>query len=166
MGKYLITGVQGSGKTTVIETLKNFGYTAYNTDSVHGSTKLQNIETGDTIDWPKGSVDWGKYAWNWQLEKLIKLLKSDDTVFIGAVVSNQEEYYDIFDKVFVIIVSPETLRKRLSRHEHKSHHLPGVIERMISNLENRQDEYIKSGLIPVSGEGTPVETANLILKNI
>ena len=100
------------------------------------------------------------------MEKLIKLLKSDDTVFIGAVVSNQEEYYDIFDKVFVIIVSPETLRKRLSRHEHKSHHLPGVIERMISNLENRQYEYIKSGLIPVSGEGTPVETANLILKKI
>jgi hypothetical protein len=44
--------------------------------------------------------------------------------------------------------------------------LPGVIERMISNLENRQYEYIKSGLKPVSGEGTPVETANLILKKI
>jgi broad-specificity NMP kinase len=166
MSNYLITGSQGSGKTTVIKQLQKLGYTAYNTDDLPDVTKLQDIETGETIEWPDGKVDWSRYAWNWQEKEIMKLLRNDDTVFIGAVVSNQEKFYDLFDKVFIIIVGPETLRRRLLSHEHKSHHLPGFIEKMILNHEKRQNEYIKNGAIPVSGEGTPSEIANSILSKI
>jgi dephospho-CoA kinase len=54
MSKFLITGRQGSGKTTVIKQLQKLGYTAYNTDDLPDVTKLQDKETGETIEWPEG----------------------------------------------------------------------------------------------------------------
>lgn len=66
MGKYLITGRQGAGKTAAIKELQSRNYTAYNTDDSPEVTALQNISTGEVAQWPKGPVDWTKFAWNWQ----------------------------------------------------------------------------------------------------
>ena len=169
MGKYLITGRQGSGKTTVIKQLQKLGYTAYNTDDLLDVTKLQDKETKETketIEWPEGKVDWLRYAWNWQKPEIEKLLASDEIVFIGAVVSNQVDFYPMFDKVFVITVSVNTLKTRLENHEHSSHHLPGEIDRITNDHEKKQASLINEGAEPISGEGTPSETANLILSKI
>ncbi len=51
MGKYFITGREGSGKITVIKVLQGRGFTAYNTDDLPETTKLQNKETGKVIPW-------------------------------------------------------------------------------------------------------------------
>ena len=166
MGKYLITGRQGSGKTTVIKQLQKLGYTAYNTDDLLDVTKLQDKETKETIEWPEGKVDWSRYAWNWQKPEIEKLLASDEIVFIGAVVSNQVDFYPMFDKVFVVTVSINTLKTRLENHEHSSHHLPGEIDRITNDHEKKQASLINEGAEPISGEGTPSETANLILSKI
>ena len=163
MGKYLITGRQGSGKTTVIKQLQKLGYTAYNTDDLLDVTKLQDKETKETIEWPEGKVDWLRYAWNWQKPEIEKLLASDEIVFIGAVVSNQVDFYPMFDKVFVITVSVNTLRTRLENHEHSSHHLPGEIDRITNDYEKKQASLINEGAEPISGERPPEEIANNIL---
>jgi broad-specificity NMP kinase len=163
MSKYLITGRQGSGKTTVIKQLQKLGYTAYNTDDLPNLTKLQDRETGETIEWPDGKVDWSRYAWNWQKPEIEKLLASDEIVFIGAVVSNQVDFYPMFDKVFVITVSVNTLKTRLENHEHSSHHLPGEIDRITNDHEKKQASLINEGAEPISGERPPEEIANNIL---
>lgn len=163
MGKYFITGRQGSGKTSVIKHLQKLGYTAYNTDDLPDVTKLQDKETKETIEWPKGEVDWSRYVWNWQKPEIEKLLASSDSVFIGAVVSNQQEFYPMFDKVFVITVSANTLKARLENHEHSSHHLPGEIDRITNDHERKQALFIKEGAEPISGEPSTEEIANTIL---
>ena len=163
MSKYLITGRQGSGKTTVIKQLQKLGYTAYNTDDLPNLTKLQDRETGETIEWPDGKVDWSRYAWNWQKPEIEKLLASDEIVFIGAVVSNQADFYPMFDKVFVITVSVNTLKTRLENHEHSSHHLPGEIDRITNDYEKKQASLINEGAETISGERPPKEIANNIL---
>lgn len=151
MGKFLITGRQGSGKTTAIRELQKRGYTAYNTDDLPSVTKLQNKITGKFLDWPEGKVDWTKCAWNWQEKELKKLLASDATVFIGAVVTNQRQYYSLFDKVFVLVVDEDTVRQRLATHEHKGHHLPGEVERIVANHTIKQNMFIEEGAFPISG---------------
>lgn len=166
MGKYLITGRQGSGKTTVIKILQERGYTAFNTDDLPNVTKLQDRQTGEVIDWPDGKVDWSKYAWNWQEQELKKLLASDEIVFIGAVVSNQVNFYDFFDKVFVLTVDGNTLRSRLETHEHDSHHLPGVIEQILTNHEAKQKQFIEEGAVPIDAKGTTAEIVADILSKI
>ncbi|MDB5175689.1 MAG: hypothetical protein JWM81_547 [Candidatus Saccharibacteria bacterium] len=163
MGKYLITGRQGSGKTTLIKFLQEQGYTAFNTDDLPDVTRLQDRQTGEVIDWPEGGVDWTKYAWNWQEQALKNLLATNDTVFVGGVVSNQADLYDLFDKVFVLIVDAKTLRTRLETHEHQSHHLPGVIDRILTNHEIKQKLFVEDGGIPISANGTAAEIADAIL---
>ena len=164
MGKFFITGRQGSGKTTVIKYLQKLGYTAYNTDDLPDTTRLQNKKSGKTIDWPEGPVDWTTYAWNWQKPAIERLLQSNDTVFLGAVVSNQSEFYSMFDKIFVISVSSETLRRRLTAHEHTSHHLPGEVDRITQNHDIKQIQLIQEGGIPISGEGSIEEIVATILQ--
>jgi len=164
MSKYLITGRQGSGKTTVIKQLQKLGYTAYNTDDLPDVTKLQDKETGETIEWPEAKVDWSRYAWNWQKPEIEILLSSDEVVFIGAVVSNQLDFYPMFDKVFVITVSGDTLKARLEAHEHSSHHLPGVIDRITNDHEKKQALFINEGAEPISGEQPVKDITNNILK--
>lgn len=164
MGKYLITGRQGSGKTTVIRALSDLGYTSYNTDDLPEVTKLQDKGSGEIIDWPKGVVDWNRYSWNWQRPGIDALLRSDETVFLGAVVSNQADFYTMFDRVFVITVTADTLRTRLQIHEHTSHHLPGVIDRILHEHEKRQNLFISEGAEPISGERPTLQTVNEILQ--
>lgn len=163
MGKYLITGRQGSGKTTVIKLLQQRGYTAYNTDELPTVTQLQNRETGEIVNWPEGKVDWSRYAWNWQRPEIERLLASDETVFLGAVVSNQTEFYPLFDKVFVITVSANTLKNRLESHEHATHHLPGEVERIITEHDRKQNQFISEGAQPISGEQPPEAIVDEIL---
>jgi len=164
MSKYLITGRQGSGKTTVIRYLQKLGYTAYNTDDLPDTTKLQDKETGEVIDWPEGKVDWSKYVWNWQRPEIEKLLHSDEVVFIGAVVSNQRDFYPMFDRVFVITVNSSILRARLETHEHASHHLPGEIDRITNDHDKKQALFISEGAEPILGERSTKEIADDILK--
>ncbi|MDB5171082.1 MAG: hypothetical protein JWO35_776 [Candidatus Saccharibacteria bacterium] len=166
MGKYLITGRQGSGKTTLIKMLQKRGFAAYNTDDLPEATKLQDIKSGEAIDWPDGKVDWSNYSWNWQRKEIENLLHSADVVFIGAVVSNQKDFYDLFDRIFVITLSSDSLRLRLESHEHASHHLPGVIERILTNHQAKQRSFINEGATPINGERPPSDIVDELLEQL
>lgn len=167
MGKYFITGRQGSGKTSVIKALQARGVTAYNTDDMPGVTRLQNKETGEVVEWPEsGVVDWAKYAWVWQRPEIEKLLASDEVVFLGAIVSEQGQYYPLFDKVFVLTIDAATLRERLEKHEHESHHKPGEIDRILSDHELKQQRLIKEGVETVDATRSTDEIVDDILRRV
>lgn len=83
---------------------------------------------------------------------------------MGAVVSNQVDFYSLFDKIFVLSVDRATLRQRLETHEHASHHLPGEIERILTNHETKQKLLISEGTEPISGDHSPSEIVGEILK--
>ena len=65
--------------------------------------------------------------------------------------------------MFVITVSIDTLKARLESHEHSSHHLPGVLDRITNDHEKKQGSFINEGAEPISGERPPEEIANNIL---
>lgn len=116
---YLIEGVSGAGKTTVAEELQRRGHHV-----IHGDRKFAyygDPETGEQLDWPTGMdesdrVAWGYARWIWPLEK-VRLLLADQshlmTFFCGGS-RNRHHVVDLFDKVFVLDVDPETLTRRLT----------------------------------------------------
>jgi len=164
MSKFLVTGRQGCGKTTAIKLLERNGFAAFNTDDIANATRLENKITGETIDWPSGKVDWTVYAWNWQRQVIEGLLSRDETVFLGGVVSNQKDYYNLFDKIFVLMVSASTLEQHLQTHEHASHHLPGEVERILTDHQVKQQALVDGGGIPVDANRPTIEIVQDILR--
>lgn len=105
MASYLITGDPGAGKSAVARLLAGRGYAAYDTDDLPDLTRLEGKD-GQPADWPQPPVDWSQYGWSWQQTALRKLLAGAGTVFVAAVVSNQERYYSWFDAIFVLVADP------------------------------------------------------------
>lgn len=119
MGKYLITGSPGTGKSTVVRALASRGYAAYDTDSMPDVTQLELRGSHQPVDeWPHEPIDWDTYAWNWRPDAIEKLLAAPGDVFLGGIVSNQDDFYDHLTAIFVLSLDPVTLRHRiLSRIE-------------------------------------------------
>ena len=146
---YLITGRQGSGKTTVGKEFKKLGYTVFDIDHTDGLGKLRELKTNELFDFsvitaqsPDGLVDWNKYWYEVQGDKLEEILNENDLVFITGVASNIKDYYHLFNKVFVLMVDSGTARQRLMNHEHASHHSKSELERIIKNFEEKQQAMI------------------------
>jgi dephospho-CoA kinase len=163
MSKYLITGRQGTGKTTVIRELQKRGFTAYNSDEIEGLTRLEVTATGVPLHKKHNEVDWDVTSWNWQSEPLRNLLESDETVFIGAVTSNQADFYKWFDKLFALVVTPEVLAEHLRSHEHG--YEQAMIDRVLAH-QYRQQRYLDAGAIAIDNNRPVTETVNEILSYV
>lgn len=139
MGAYLITNTAGSGKSAVIKELEQRGFAAYDTDDLPDVTRLEDRATGRPVEWPEPPVNWDIYAWNWQAAGLKKLLASGEDVFIGGIVSNKDDFYHLFDQIFVLTINVETLRQRLlTRTSNDFGKHPGDLARILSHHPERQ----------------------------
>jgi broad-specificity NMP kinase len=114
MGKrnYLIEGVSGVGKTSVCHELRRRGYTAFNGD--RDLRRGTNQATGDPLDTFSSAES--RHAGNfWDVEKVRQLAadQTDDVAFFCGGSRNFNEFIDVFDKVFILDVDPQTLNHRL-----------------------------------------------------
>ncbi|MEO8113836.1 MAG: AAA family ATPase [Phenylobacterium sp.] len=119
MRNYLIEGVSGVGKTTVAAALQRRG-----SHVVHGDRELAyhgDPETGEPANGPgvgKGfdEVTWRHQCWIWNVDKVRSLVADQthaQTFFCGGS-RNHRRYIDLFDKIFVLEVDLETLKRRTS----------------------------------------------------
>lgn len=86
MGRVLITGMSGVGKSTVIEALSERGIAAVDTD--YGSWKT-----------PDGA---------WDLDAVRELLLAHDEIVVAGTVENQGLLYDLFEHV-VLLTAPTSV---------------------------------------------------------
>jgi broad-specificity NMP kinase len=109
---YLIEGVSGTGKTSVCHELRRRGYTAFNGD--RDLRRGTNQTTGDPLSTFASPET--RHASNfWDVEKVRKLAadQNDEVAFFCGGSRNFSEFIDVFDKVFVLDLDPETLNQRL-----------------------------------------------------
>ena len=160
--KIFITGRQGTGKSSVIRELQKRGYTAYNTDEMDGVTQLQERATGKPIPWPEGQIDWDAIAWNWQPTEIEKLLASDDVVFMGAVTTNQGDFYKKFDKIYALIVPADTHAEYIHSHEHG--YTQEDVDRIVAHAY-KQQKYMDAGAVPIRNDRPIEQTVDEILRD-
>ncbi|HSZ43341.1 MAG TPA: AAA family ATPase [Trebonia sp.] len=117
-----ITGMPGSGKSTVCDELKRRGHVAYDTDNdsiaffynnVTGKAIKRHIPAADrTPEWR------AQYAWKAKRETVEGLLADTEgaTIFLCGVTANDvDELWDLFAKVFALVIGDEqALRTRIA----------------------------------------------------
>jgi dephospho-CoA kinase len=167
MSAYLITGYPATGKSSVADELERRGYAAYNTDDMPGLTYHAHKD-GTPADFSKSvPEDKSGYDWVWDKAKLEELLDSADTVFICAVTSKQHEFYDRFDRIFVLTLDEETMKHRLltrTTNDYGKH--PNELKDLLESREWFVKEMRKQGAIPIDARQSIEKTVDEILSRL
>jgi broad-specificity NMP kinase len=168
----LVTGVAGSGKSSISKELNKLGYRAYDIEGLDGMFKMVRKDTKEDFeDYDNADLEKVKNAdWICDKNKLNGLLQkqNDGIVFYCGVASNSDEIVSLFDQIILLKASPEMIRKRLSNRE--------GTDDMGNTAENREwvlswkdwweNQLIEKGAIVVDADGNPTEVAQKIIEII
>lgn len=155
MSVYLVTGYSGSGKSSIAREMQRRGLPAFDTDSLPELTRWEDVKTGQQVDEPQGYVDFSKVSWNWNAPALQKLIAENKSLFLCGSASNQERFYGLFDKVFVLKLSKEAQAKRIkARPEHDFGQHPKQLQEIINKTEEFVNDLVEQGATPVNAEPT------------
>jgi broad-specificity NMP kinase len=118
MAIYFVTGIAGTGKSSVTKELIKRGYEAHDTDEYSQWVRYDNGELDDG----KSGIPYGTPefydTFGWKLEPKIvvdlKVNSGTKTLFLCGSPGNSRELTQMFDKVFTLEVDDETLKHRLA----------------------------------------------------
>ncbi|MGA7673332.1 MAG: AAA family ATPase [Nitrolancea sp.] len=123
MIRVLITGMSGTGKSTVIAVLAARGYRAIDTDY------------DDWHIWVE--VD-GEFDWVWREDRMCELLSSDAPgfLFVSGTSVNQGKFYPLFDHVILLSAPTPLIVERLaSRANNPYGKSPEELARVLEHIE-------------------------------
>ena len=118
--KIYITGVSGTGKSAIAKELEKRGIFAFSIDEVDGLCNWVDRKSQKVDNNYIPSNEWlDAHDWICDIEKLKKLLVTDkDLVIATGISTNQDEYLDLFDKIFLLQSSKEVFMSRIeNRHK-------------------------------------------------
>jgi shikimate kinase len=108
MKRVLITGMSGTGKSSVIQELAARGYQAYDLDSPEWSEWI-DADPSDVLT-PIHGKDWV-----WREDRIRALLSrpGGGTLFIGGCAENMVQFYPLIDAVILLSAPVTTIMERL-----------------------------------------------------
>ena len=170
--KTLLTGIAGTGKSTIVRTLAERGVAAIDLHDIPGLFFWQDKITKEKVEYkPVHTKEWfdtvDRLCDINQLKALLS--KYDDVVMAGTTSgSNQKEFLSLFDKIILLQADPETLIHRMQTRTNKSGYGKTQAEQE-DNVE-WQKEYdpllLSYGAIPVNTKGNLDDVADEIIKLI
>ena len=157
--KVLLTGIAGTGKSTIVSVLNERGIFSLDLHDIPGLFFWQNKETKERVEYtPVESREWFDTVDRLcDIPKLKEILSQyKDIVMAGtAGGSNQEEFLSLFDKIILLQANPQTLVNRMKTRINKSGYGKTKAEQD-DNTEWQKDfdpKILSYGAIPVSTEG-------------
>lgn len=168
-----ITGIPGTGKSSVREELLRRGHKAYGgaEDSI---AAFYNNETGERVEgWIQAkdrTAKWkAKYTWKIARETAEELKEQakNEPVFLCAVTRNDvSELWDLFDIVIALTIDEETLKQRLAaRTNNDVGKTPDELQAILKRQQTASEDYEKLGAILVDATKPLDEVVDAIIKN-
>jgi len=167
MSLYWITGIAGSGKSTVLRELKDRGYEAYDVDEAGPATAKWHHNTTGFVH-PKSSVKQeqrtpeflASHSWKVPRQEVIELAQQarEKTIFLGGSIANESEIQDVFRLVFALVVDDNILERRLtaraseaSNHWGKNSH---ELEQSLAMNHELHERYKEFGYVIIDAAQT------------
>ena len=166
--KTLITGIAGTGKSTIVKALNENGIVSTDLHDVPGLMFWRNKTTKEKVAYaPTHSHDWFDTVERvCDIEKLKEILNErEDVIVAGTAGDNQIDYFPLFDKILLLRCSPETLIRRMETRTNKSGYGKTKTEQE-DNIEWQKefDPFVLShGAIPINTEGDLNDVADRII---
>ena len=115
MKRVLITGMSGTGKSTVIAALEERGHRAVDADEPEFS-ELVSVPEGELTGLGSGA------DWVWREDRIAALLapQDADTLFVSGTSPNQGKFYAQFDHVVLLTAPPDVIAERLATRTNNS----------------------------------------------
>lgn len=149
-----ITGIAGTGKTSIIIFLKQQGYIAYGIEDLNGICRMINRETGETITHEIGSnLDaFKKYDWICDIKAVQDLMQKnrDGLIFYSGTAANVDDLLPLFDQVFLLQADKKELSRRLTERVNNSFGRSKVVQDWLFDQQAEWDKaLIQKGAIPI-----------------
>jgi dephospho-CoA kinase len=171
MSLIYITGLSGSGKSTVCNEIKRMGFEAHDADG-EGINNWYKISSGEiasreetdkphTDDWYK------KYSWQTSEKKIkeLALRAKNKLIFVCGTSANEYKVWHIFDKTICLVVNKETIKKRLKTRTTNDFGKDKMELKMILDWNKTYPgDYLKMGAITVNANQSLDEVLDSILK--
>jgi shikimate kinase len=160
MKRILLTGMSGTGKSTVIRELARRGYKAVDTD-YDGWSHWVNMRTGLPATPPApGEYGWEELDWVWREERMQALLSSEDKgiLFVAGTSPNQGKFYPQFDYIILLSAPAEVIIERLTTRTNNPYGTtPRTLARVLEHLETVEPR-LRAGAGHAIDTSEPVDT--------
>jgi dephospho-CoA kinase len=134
--RVLLTGMSGTGKSTLVGELAARGYKAVDLDSGDWSEWVEVDFVGDPTS-PESPVEPGR-DWVWREDRIQNLLSTEDAdvLFISGCAANMMKFYSQFDHVILLTAPAELIVERLATRTTNSYgKRPEQVARVLRLLE-------------------------------
>ena len=150
--KIYITGVSGTGKTTLAKELNKKGIATYSIDEVDGLCYWVNKTDGHIVNYEatlnKEFID--SHKWVCDVEQLKKLINTADPIIILGLAENQEEFINLFNKVLLLQCPPEVFLQRImERKDNDFGKDPSAQEFIKSSYQEFETKLLEHGAISI-----------------
>lgn len=170
MKKVFITGMSGSGKSSIAAELSRRGLAVFDIDKVMGSCNWYD-SNGKVADYHSGvSKKWlSEHQWICdfdQIKDLVKKLKRAE-VFIVGITDNQSDFIDYFDQIFLLQISDNDLLNRLkSRTTNDFAKSAQQQEHLLETKEDFEQKMLENGAIHLDASLSISDITNQILSKL
>ncbi len=169
MEKTFITGVSGTGKSTIIEGLQRRGLAAFDIDEVEGACEWRSNIANEKTDYFSGiGKNWlqeNSWICDFNLvEQKINSFVSADKVYVAGITTNQLEHLAMFDQIYLLKLESDTLLKRLNARKTNDFASDGEEQKYILEIKaGFEEDMIAQGAIAIDATGVIDEIIDQIL---
>lgn len=122
MNRIFVTGMAGSGKSTVAQQIKKQGFMAIDVDEVDDLCNWVNLESGKKLEkYNTANVNdefMEAYDYRCDMDLLKRMMgDSNEPIFVFGCVGNNSSFLPLFDKVLLLQCTPEMMIERLNSRD-------------------------------------------------
>jgi len=168
---YFITGISGSGKTTVARELIKRGHIALDSKVTKGIFHFADSKGQPASDYHPQDKDWlDIYKWTLNLPLLQEYLeryKEANAIFLCGR-GNIRQHWALADKVLLLKVDANTMVERLNRMDRDNNFAKDkeTQEKLLNDLEFVQRSLTNAGAITIDATQPIDSVVDTILENI